>query len=191
MEYLAEVANNILINNEQNDRLLVLLNFVNGKIHDIPNNKLPLKKNKILLTNDNIYICIINLQLVASYIIVNKREICYCELNETGYDFIKRVRDDREKKKIIFHKERSIEFLNTLFQKINLIQINPINIIGYEVSCICSINNKNLTLIIIPDNNNFEISYLFIRSEISNHKYSINNGIDPIILELKKIFSKK
>ena len=191
MESLVEVANNILINNEQNNRLLVLLNFVKGKIHDIPNNKVPLKKNKILLTNDNIYICFINLQLVASYIIVNKREICYCELNETGYDFIKRVRDDREKKKINFHKERSIEFFNTLFQKLNLIQINPINIIGYEASCICSINDKNLTLIITPDINNFELFYLFIRSEICNYKFSISNGIDPIILEFKKIISKK
>ena len=191
MDSLAEVANNILINNEQNNRLLILLNFVKGKIHDIPNNKVPLMNNKILITNDNIYIRIINLQLVASYMVVNKREICYCELNETGYDFIKRVRDDREEKKNNFHKERSIEFLNTLFQKLNLIQINPINIIGYEISCICSINNKNLTLIIIPDNNNFEISYLFIRSEIGNHKFSISNGIDSIILEFKKIISKK
>jgi hypothetical protein len=191
MESLAEVANNILINNEQNNRLLLLLNFVNGKIHDIPNNKVPLKNDKVLITTDNIYICIINLQLVGSYILVNKREICHCELNETGYDFIKRIRADREEKKIIFHKERSIEFLNTLFQKLNLIQINPINIIGYEVSCICSINDKNLTLIITPDINNFELFYLFIRSEIKNHKFSINNGIDPIILELKKIISKK
>ena len=29
MESLVEVANNILINNEKNDRLLLLLNFVN------------------------------------------------------------------------------------------------------------------------------------------------------------------
>ena len=184
MESLVEVANNILINNEKNDRLLALLNIVNGKIYNIQN-------NKILLTSDNIYICIINLQLVGSYILVNKREICHCELNETGYDFIKRIRADREEKKIIFHKERSIDFLNTLLQKLNLIQINPINIIGYEISYICSINDKNLTLIIVPDINNFELYYLSIRSEIVNHKFSINNGIDPIILEFKKIISKK